>query len=75
MNTMNRKTPSPNCKMICLPVGEEHQYTESSDLVCTAANIPKVKENRIYIRVEFRQSIGMNFVSPFQPKREFNVYK
>ena len=33
------------------------------------------KENRLYIRVEFRQSLGMNFVSPFQPKREFKVYK
>ena len=42
MNTMDRKTPSTNCKLICLPVGEELQYTESSDLVCTAANIPKV---------------------------------
>ena len=27
------------------------------------------KENRIYIRVEFRQSLGMNFVSPFQPEK------
>ena len=26
----------------------------------------KRKENRIYIRVEFRQSLGMNFFSPFQ---------
>ena len=33
------------------------------------------KENRIYIRVEFRQSLGMNFVSPFQSEREFKVYK
>ena len=33
------------------------------------------KENRIYIRVEFRQSLDMNFVSPFQPEREFKVYK
>ena len=33
------------------------------------------KENRIYIKVEFRQSLGMNFVSPFQPEREFKVYK
>ena len=32
-------------------------------------------EKRIYIRMEFRQSIGMNFVSPFQPKKEFKVYK
>ena len=33
------------------------------------------KENRIYIRVEFRQSLGMIFVSSFQPEREFKVYK
>ena len=33
------------------------------------------KENRIFIRVEFRQSLDMNFVSPFQPEREFKVYK
>ena len=26
------------------------------------------KENRIYIRVEFRKSLSMNFVSPFQPE-------
>jgi len=32
------------------------------------------KEIRIYIRVEFRQSLGMHFVSPFQPEREFKVY-
>ena len=32
------------------------------------------KENRIYIRVEFRQSLGMHFVSPFQPERELKVY-
>ena len=36
---------------------------------------PRGKENRIYMRVEFRQSLGMNFVSPFQPEREFKVYK
>ena len=32
-------------------------------------------ENRIYIREEFKESLGMNFVSPFQPEREFKVYK
>ena len=32
-------------------------------------------ENKIYIRVEFRESLGMNFVSPFQPERKFKVYK
>ena len=30
-------------------------------------------ENRIYIRLEFRESLGMNFFSPFQPEREFKV--
>ena len=33
------------------------------------------KENRIFIRVEFRKSLGINFVSHFQPKMEFKVYK
>ena len=32
-------------------------------------------ENRIYIREELKESLGMNFVSPFQPEREFKVYK
>ena len=30
-------------------------------------------ENRIYIRGEFKESLGMNFFSPFQPEREFKV--
>ena len=33
------------------------------------------KENKIYIKGEFRESLGMNFVSPFKPEREFKVYK
>ena len=44
------------------------------NIICVRRAV-KVKENRIYIRVEFRQSLGMNFVSPFQPEREFKVYK
>ena len=32
-------------------------------------------ENRIYIRGEFKESLGMSFFSPFQPEREFKVYK
>ena len=32
-------------------------------------------ENRIYIREELKESLGMNFFSPFQPEREFKVYK
>jgi len=41
----------------------------------------ETKENRIYIGGEFRQSLGMNFFSPFQSERELkctnnvNVYK
>ena len=31
-------------------------------------------ENRIY-RKELKESLGMNFFSPFQPQREFKVYK
>ena len=31
-------------------------------------------ENRIY-REELKEFLGMNFVSPFQPEREFKVYK
>ena len=32
-------------------------------------------EKRIYIRGEFKESLGMNFFSPFQPEMEFKVYK
>ena len=42
-------------------------------------NQPKLlnetKENRKYIRGEFRESLGMIFVSPFQTEREFKVHK
>ena len=31
-------------------------------------------ENRIY-REELKESLGMNFFSPFQPEREFKVNK
>ena len=45
--------------------------THISDIFVTYCVVSK--ENRIYIRVEFRQFLGMNFVSPFQPEREFKV--
>ena len=32
-------------------------------------------ENRKYIRGKFKESLSMNFFSPFQPEREFKVYK
>ena len=31
-------------------------------------------ENRIY-REELKESLGMNFFSPFQPEMEFKVHK
>ena len=36
---------------------------------------PQTKENRIYNRGEFKESLGMNFFSPFQPERDFKAYK
>ena len=52
-------------------------FLNKSDLCISTYKNNRVncKENRIYIRVEFRQSLGMNFFSPFQPEREFKVYK
>ena len=53
---------------------------EYGNIICVDRAV-KVKENTIYIRVEFRQSLGMNFVSPFQSKgsskctNHVNVYK
>ena len=31
------------------------------------------KENRIYIRGEFRESLGMNLFSPFQPENSTGI--
>ena len=45
-------------------------YWSNKNVKGTVVNI----ENRIYIREEFRESLGMNFFSPFQPEREFKVY-
>ena len=33
------------------------------------------KENRIYIRGEFRESLGRIYFSPFKPEREFKTSK
>ena len=38
------------------------------------SHAPLTIENRIY-REELKESLGMNFFSPFQPEREFKVYK
>ena len=32
-------------------------------------------ENRIFIREELKESLGMDFFSPFQPKKKVKVYK
>ena len=33
------------------------------------------REYRIYIRMEFKKTLGMNLFSLFQPERKFKVYK
>ena len=48
------------------PTNIHHNHTYAQDIQ---------KENRIFIRGEFRQSLGINLFSPFQPEREFKVYK
>jgi len=46
------------------------------DVICVEfTQYVRIIENRIYIRGEFKASLGMNFFSPFQPEREFKVYK
>ena len=49
----------------CLLTGSQYVH-------CTGC--PKTIENRIY-REELKESLGMNFFSPFQPERESKVYK
>ena len=44
--------------------------SEQNALLFSVINI----ENRIY-REELKESLGMDFFSPFQPEREFKVYK
>ena len=50
-------------------------YSGKDDLIDLHLKPAEDKENVIYIRGEFRESLGMNFFSPFQPEREFKVYK
>ena len=50
-------------------------YSGKDDLIDLYLKPAEDKENIIYIRGEFRVSLGMNFFSPFQPEREFKVYK
>ena len=72
----------PNCSLSLVApfIEQAGEYRASSDTSCSVVGLAgmvtigavpetsedKYKENRIYIRVEFRQSLGMNLVSPFQ---------
>ena len=49
--------------------GNSRQCLSSVEVNLTS----RPKENRIYIRDEFSQSLRMNFVSPFQPVKELKV--
>ena len=53
------------------PTIYDHPPTKSVHPTC---NWWPAIENRIY-REELKESLGMNFFSPFQPEREFKVYK
>ena len=53
-------------------ITETNPYLYKKLFICTSGVF---KEKRIYIRKEFRESLGMNFFSPFQPEREFKVYR
>ncbi len=61
-------------KLVSLPQSQSGSkqcvYVNNFHLECTI-----FIENRIYIRVEFRESFGMHFFSPFQPERGFKVYR
>ena len=47
---------------------------ESTFYLTVKENSDEYIENRIY-REELKESLGMIFFSPFQPEREFKVYK
>ena len=51
------------------------KFWKSTHETKKSANVLNSKKNRIYFREEFKESLGMNFVSPFEPEREFKVYK
>ena len=53
-----------------------HKNSEEQSFFLLCKHIHRVDsiENRIY-REELKESLGMNFFSPFQPEREFKVYK
>ena len=56
-----KNAPFPTCEILVFSVFKDVSGTSI--------------ENRIYIRGELKESLGMNFFSPFQPEREFKVYK
>ena len=49
-------------------------YNINNLFVCILLTLKRI-ENRIYIREEFKESLGMNVFSPFQPERELKVCK
>ena len=49
-----------------------HFFTPKKFEICLILKLINI-ENRIYIREELKESLGMNFFGPFQPEREFKV--
>ena len=52
---------------------DKSKFVSIFEVLHLGSGFPTI-ENRIY-REELKESLGMNFVSPFQPEREFKVYK
>ena len=50
--------------VMCSRDNEENSTLNKKRRYLSQCCSDKGKENRIYIRVEFRQSLGMNFVTP-----------
>ena len=62
-----------------LSIGLNYDFRDYSENLRRKNHIEKLNkcnyiENRIY-REELKESLGLNFFSPFQPEREFKVYK
>ena len=60
------------CSSLCIRT--QHTIHQMNLVERSSQDGEETIENRIY-REELKESLGMNFVSPFQPEREFQVYK
>ena len=79
---IHRHIYSSSCSLYPTPSRYPHIYTYIVvPITCTPHHryfiqqLHRQREQNIYFRVEFKEFLGMSFFSPFQPEREFKVYK